>query len=107
MHDHVEDGAFAHRKERLGQDGGVGPKAGALASRKDHGSLGHLHVCRQSGRKVEGGAYACSPVRLVGKILYWLAVFAISIALLIVLMLFFESRDDSRVEGSALQYLVI
>jgi hypothetical protein len=43
----------------------------------------------------------------VGKILYWLAVFAISIALLIVLMLFFESRDDSRVEGSALQYLVI
>jgi hypothetical protein len=44
---------------------------------------------------------------LVGKILYWLAVFAISIALLIVLMLFFESRDDSRVEGAALQYRVI
>jgi hypothetical protein len=43
-------------------------------------------------------------VRVVGKILYWLAVLAISIALLVVLMLFFESRDDSSVEGSALPH---
>jgi hypothetical protein len=39
----------------------------------------------------------------VGKILYWLAVLVISVALLVALMLFFESRDDSSVDGSALQ----
>jgi hypothetical protein len=34
------------------------------------------------------------------KILYWLAVVAISLALVILLILFFESRDQSSVEGS-------
>jgi hypothetical protein len=43
-------------------------------------------------------------VRVVGKILYWLAVLAISLALLVALMLFFESRDDSSVEGAAPQH---
>jgi hypothetical protein len=43
------------------------------------------------------------PMRFVGKIIYWLAVLAISLALLVVLMLFFESRDESSVEGSAIQ----
>ena len=37
-------------------------------------------------------------VRILGRILYWLAVIAISVALLIVLVMFFESRDDSRLE---------
>jgi hypothetical protein len=46
-------------------------------------------------------------MRVVAKVLYWLAVFAISIALLVALMLFFESRDDSSVEGSSLEYTVI
>jgi len=40
-------------------------------------------------------------VRLLGKILYWLAVLAVSVALLIALVLFFESRDESQVENGA------
>jgi hypothetical protein len=38
---------------------------------------------------------------MVGKIVYWLAVLAISVALVIALILFFESRDDSSLEGAA------
>ncbi len=37
---------------------------------------------------------------MVGKIVYWLAVLAISLALVVALILFFESRDDSSVEGA-------
>lgn len=32
------------------------------------------------------------------KILYWLAVFVVSFILLVLLVLFFESRDESEVE---------
>jgi cytochrome b subunit of formate dehydrogenase len=39
---------------------------------------------------------------MVLKILYWLAVVAISLALVIGLILFFESRDQSSIEGAAL-----
>jgi len=39
---------------------------------------------------------------MVLKILYWLAVLAISLALVIGLILFFESRDQSSIEGAAL-----
>jgi hypothetical protein len=39
-------------------------------------------------------------VRTLGKVIYWLAVLAISVALLIALVLFFESRDESQIEGS-------
>jgi hypothetical protein len=35
------------------------------------------------------------------KLLYWLAVLAISLALVIGLILFFESRDQSSIEGVA------
>jgi cytochrome b subunit of formate dehydrogenase len=35
------------------------------------------------------------------KILYWLAVLAISLALVVGLILFFESRDQSSVEGES------
>jgi len=35
------------------------------------------------------------------KILYWVAVVAISLALVIGLILFFESRDRSSIEGAA------
>jgi cytochrome b subunit of formate dehydrogenase len=35
------------------------------------------------------------------KALYWLAVLAISVALVIGLILFFESRDQSSVESDA------
>ncbi len=34
--------------------------------------------------------------------MYWLAVVAISVALLVVLMMWFESRDASKVENSAI-----
>ena len=41
------------------------------------------------------------------KILYWAAVVAISLALVVALILFFESRDQSSVESdSALPALV-
>jgi hypothetical protein len=33
------------------------------------------------------------------KVLYWIAVVAISLALVIGLILFFESRDESSLEG--------
>ncbi len=36
------------------------------------------------------------------KLIYWFAVVAISLALVVGLILFFESRDDSSVEGAAL-----
>jgi hypothetical protein len=36
---------------------------------------------------------------MVLKILYWLVVLAISLALVIGLILFFESRDQSSIEG--------
>ncbi len=34
------------------------------------------------------------------KILYWLAVVAVSVVLVIGLILWFESRDESQIEGS-------
>ena len=37
--------------------------------------------------------------RILLKVLYWLAVLAISVALLVALILFLESRDESSVEG--------
>jgi cytochrome b subunit of formate dehydrogenase len=39
-----------------------------------------------------------SLVRIGGKIVYWLVVLAISLALVVGLILFFESRDQSQVE---------
>jgi cytochrome b subunit of formate dehydrogenase len=36
------------------------------------------------------------------KILYWIAVLAISLALVVGLILFFESRDQSSLESGAL-----
>jgi cytochrome b subunit of formate dehydrogenase len=44
-----------------------------------------------------------SLLRIGGKVLYWLVVLAISLALVVGLILFFESRDQSQVEeGGAL-----
>jgi hypothetical protein len=37
---------------------------------------------------------------VIVKILYWLAVLAVSLALVIGLILFFESRDQSSIEGA-------
>jgi hypothetical protein len=44
-------------------------------------------------------------VRILGKILYWTAVLAISVALLIVLVLFFESQDSSKLHSVILPLL--
>jgi hypothetical protein len=40
-------------------------------------------------------------VKTLGTIVYWLAVVAVSLALVIALILFLESRDQSSVERSA------
>jgi cytochrome b subunit of formate dehydrogenase len=39
---------------------------------------------------------------VLGKILYWVLVVAISLVLVVGLILFFESRDQSSVESGAL-----
>lgn len=39
-------------------------------------------------------------MRVLGKILYWLAVLAVSLALVVGLILLLESRDQSSVETS-------
>ena len=41
-------------------------------------------------------------VTILLRVLYWVAVLAISLALLVALVLFLESRDESSVEGAAL-----
>jgi len=40
-------------------------------------------------------------VRTAKRLIYWLAVLAISVVLVILLILFFESRDQSSVESGA------
>lgn len=40
-------------------------------------------------------------MRIFLRILYWLAVLVVSLALLVALILLLESRDDSEVEGGA------
>jgi hypothetical protein len=44
-------------------------------------------------------------LRVLGLILYWAAVLAVSIVLLILLVRFFESRDESSVGAVALPLL--
>jgi hypothetical protein len=39
-------------------------------------------------------------MRILLKVLYWLAVLAISLALVVALIMWFESRDASNVEDS-------
>jgi hypothetical protein len=48
-----------------------------------------------------GEVYLRSPSGMLLKILYWLAVLAVSLALVIGLILFLESRDQSSIEGAA------
>jgi hypothetical protein len=37
---------------------------------------------------------------MIRKILYWLAVVVVSLALVVALILFLESRDQSEIEGA-------
>jgi hypothetical protein len=39
------------------------------------------------------------PLRILLKVLYWLAVLVVSLALLVGLILLLESRDESELEG--------
>ena len=39
--------------------------------------------------------------RLAGRIVYWLAVFVVSVVLVVLLLLFLESRDQSSVDTAA------
>ena len=41
-------------------------------------------------------------MRLLGKVLYWVAIVAVSLALVVALILFLESRDRSSLERGAL-----
>jgi len=52
-----------------------------------------------SGAQLSAGPSVCfaAGVRLFGRVIYWLAVLAISVLLLILLVLFFESRDESDI----------
>ena len=52
-------------------------------------------------RKRPSGADKVAVEDMIGKVVYWLAVLAISLALVIALILFFESRDDSSLQGPA------
>jgi hypothetical protein len=45
--------------------------------------------------------YRASAPAMLLKVLYWLAVLAVSLALVIGLILFLESRDQSSIEGAA------
>ena len=44
---------------------------------------------------------------MVKTALYWLAVVAISVALVVGLLLFLESRDDSSLEGAAVDTVAL
>ena len=46
-------------------------------------------------------------LRLLGKILYWMAVLAVSVVLLVLLVRFFESRDESELEGARANLIMI
>lgn len=37
---------------------------------------------------------------MLGKVVYWVAVVLVSVALVVALVLFLESRDDSSLEGA-------
>jgi hypothetical protein len=41
------------------------------------------------------------PLRLAGLVVYWLVVLAVSLALLVALVMFFEARDESQIDEGA------
>jgi hypothetical protein len=45
--------------------------------------------------------YRALATAMLLKLIYWLAVLAVSLVLVIGLILFFESRDQSSIEGAA------
>jgi hypothetical protein len=45
-------------------------------------------------------------MRIAAKVIYWLAVLAISVVFLVVLMRWFESRDASKVDNSRISHQI-
>lgn len=41
-------------------------------------------------------------LRILAKVVYWLVVLAVSLVLLVLLVRFFEARDESQVDGAVL-----
>ena len=48
-----------------------------------------------------GEAATVCGIRVLGRVIYWLAVLVISLALLVALVLFFESQDQSSLDQGA------
>ena len=103
--------ATAEQREREQRGGVPGGRvvAGLGGAERDQRGDEHAAPPAGPGTRVRGrpAALPCQPVpsplrRLLLKLLYWLAVLAISLALVIGLILFFESRDQSSVESGAL-----
>jgi uncharacterized protein YggT (Ycf19 family) len=46
-------------------------------------------------------------MRVAAKVIYWLAVLAISVVLLVVLMRWFESQDASEVDNSGVPLVLV
>ncbi len=100
--DHVEDRPVVERQQRLRNDGGVGLESRPLATGEDD------CASRHGGHGMPGAGPMLEDVRtgqILLKVLYWLAVLAISVALVIGLLFFFESRDNSSVEDSSVPAL--
>ncbi len=66
-----------------------------------------MAVFGTSARMLESGdqewhaprrAVSSAAMRVLGKVVYWLAVLLLSIVLLVVLVRFFESRDSSQID---------
>ncbi len=66
----------------------AGPSAG----------LARAKLLRPTGTRISRARFVDGP--MLGKIFYWLAVLAISLALVIALILFFEARDSSSLDGA-------
>jgi hypothetical protein len=49
-----------------------------------------------------GARTLCEDRRIVLKVLYWVAVVAISLALVVALILFLESRDESSIDAGVI-----
>jgi hypothetical protein len=55
---------------------------------------------RTAGLSTTRRAISLGAVRFLLKALYWLLVLTISLAMVVALILFFESRDEGSIEGA-------
>ncbi len=69
-----------------------------MTARKQGTATGE--AARELTRLIPERSFGVGSVTVLVKFFYWLAVLAISLALVVGLILFFESRDASEVEDS-------